>query len=141
MRWCHFRIRILLAIAALTATVGTAAAETGAEPASPGEAAGYAFASASAAPEHAAYFAPTLRFDADAGSLEVTFGIEEGARVSLHAFDAQGKLLAVMLDAKRDAGFHHLSLFSNRLQGYQGRVVFQLRAGRSVLAETRMRSL
>jgi hypothetical protein len=97
-------------------------------------------ANSSVAPaDHGAYFAPSLRFDAAVGSLEVTFGIEEGARVSLHAFDTRGKLLAILLDGSQGAGFHHLSLFSNRLQGYQGHVIFQLRAGQALLAETRSR--
>jgi hypothetical protein len=89
--------------------------------------------------EHGAYFAPAMRFSAESGSLEVTFGIEEGARVSLQAFDAQGKLLAVLLDEPREAGYHHLSLFSNRLQGIKGHVVFQLRAGPAMLGEMRAR--
>jgi hypothetical protein len=89
--------------------------------------------------DHGAYFAPSMRFDAGAGSLEVTFGIEEGARVSLLAFDTQGKLLATLLDGHQGSGFHHLSLFSNRLQGYQGRVIFRLQAGQAVLAETHSR--
>jgi hypothetical protein len=89
------------------------------------------------APEdHGAYFSPAMRFDADAGSLEVTFGIEEASPVSLRAFDSQGKLLAVLLDGNQASGFHHLSLFSNRLQGFKGRVVFQLRAGQFLLGET-----
>ena len=131
-----FRSLMLIATAGLAAMVGTARAESGTDLV---DGASYAFASAPAASEHAAYFAPTLRFDAAAGNLEVTFGLEEGARVSLHAFDSQGKLLAVMLDAKQETGFHHLSLFSNRLQGFQGRVIFKLQAGQSVLAEIRSR--
>ncbi|MDB5051251.1 MAG: hypothetical protein JWO30_4322 [Fibrobacteres bacterium] len=95
--------------------------------------------SISAPADHGAYFAPSMRFDAGAGSLEVTFGIEEGARVSLLAFDTQGKLLATLLDGNQGSGFHHLSLFSNRLQGYQGHVIFRLRAGQAVLAETHSR--
>ncbi len=97
-------------------------------------------AGAAASADHGAYFAPAMRFDADAGSLEVTFGIEEAARLSLSAFDSQGKLLAILLDENQGSGFHHLSLFSNRLQGYQGHVVFQLRDGQSILAETRTRA-
>ena len=89
--------------------------------------------------DHGAYFAPAMRFDADGGSLEVTFGIDEAARLTLHAFDSQGKLLAVLLDGNQAPGFHHLSLFSNRLQGYKGHVVFQLRNGHSVLGESRAR--
>lgn len=88
--------------------------------------------------DQGAYFAPFMRFDPDAGNLDVTFGIDQAARVSLQAFDTQGKLLAILLDVNEGSGFHQLSLFSNRLQGYKGHVVFQLRAGNSMLAETRL---
>jgi hypothetical protein len=88
--------------------------------------------------DQGAYFAPFMRFDPDAGNLDVTFGIDQTARISLQAFDTQGKLLAILLDADEGSGFHQLSLFSNRLQGYKGHVVFQLRAGGSMLAETRL---
>lgn len=99
------------------------------------------FAIAAAGPavqseDHGAYFPPAMRFDAASGSVDVTFGLEEGARVSLHAFDAEGKLLATLLDADLPAGYHHRFVFANRLQG-AGRVVFQLRSGQTVLAETR----
>ena len=126
---------LVLISLALAACAGIATA--GNVPASQGgiEPEGYAAASS----EHGAYFAPSMRFDADAGNLEVTFGIEESARISLQAFDTQGKLLATLLDGNQGTGFHHLSLFSNRLQGYQGHVIFQLRAGPSVLAEMRVR--
>jgi hypothetical protein len=90
--------------------------------------------------DQGAYFAPFMRFDADAGNLDVTFGIDQAARITLHAYDTQGKLLAILLDGNQVAGFHHLSLFSNHLQGYQGRVMFQLRAGQSVLAESRLQA-
>lgn len=104
-----------------------------------GEEFGLVAPGASAPADHGTYFSPAMRFDAAAGSLEVTFGIEEAARLSLQAYDSQGKLLAVLLDGNQPPGFHHLSLFSNRLQGYQGHVVFQLRSGRAVLAESRPR--
>jgi hypothetical protein len=94
--------------------------------------------SAASASDQGAYFAPFMRFDSGAGNLDVTFGIDQAARISLHAFDTQGKLLAILLDANEGSGFHHLSLFSNRLQGYQGHVIFQLRAGSAMLAETRL---
>jgi hypothetical protein len=103
-------------------------------------AAGLAAAAGSAggyASDHGAYFAPTLRYEGVQGSVDVTFGIEEAARVSLVAFDAQGKQLAVLFDAEQGAGYHHLSLFSNRLQTGDGKVLFQLRAGNAVLAEAR----
>ena len=57
-----------------------------------------------------AYFAPFIRFDSDAGNLDVTFGIDQAARISLQAFDTQGKLLANLLDADEGSGFHQLSL-------------------------------
>ena len=88
-------------------------------------------------PEHGAWFAPALRWEG--GSVEVTFGMDEAARVSLLAFDAQGRALATLLDAPQPAGYHHFSLFSNRLQGLDGRAYFQLRAGNAVLAEMRPR--
>ena len=88
--------------------------------------------------DQGAYFAPFMRFDSDAGNLEVTFGLDQAARISLHAYDTQGKLLAILLDVNEGSGFHHLSFFSNRLQGHQGHVVFQLRAGNAMLAETRL---
>jgi hypothetical protein len=108
-----------------------------------GENAAFAAASASASPaspDQGAYFAPFMRFDAAAGNLDVTFGIDQGARIVLQAYDTQGKLLAILMDRNQGAGFHHLSLFSNHLQGYKGHVVFQLRAGQSVLAETRLQA-
>ncbi len=90
-------------------------------------------------PAGGAWFAPTLKMQG--GSVEVTFGMDEGARVSLVAFDAQGRALATLLDAPQPSGYHHLSMFSNRLQGQDGRVYFQLRAGNAVLAELRPRAL
>lgn len=95
-------------------------------------------AAAASGSDQGAYFAPFMRFDPDAGNLDVTFGIDQAARISLQAFDTQGKLLAILLDVNEGSGFHQLSLFSNRLQGYKGHVVFQLRAGGAMLAETRL---
>jgi hypothetical protein len=87
-----------------------------------------------------AYFPPTLRFIPGAGSLEIAFGIDEGGPVSLEAFDAKGNLVANLLTGEKAAGFHRLSLFSNRLQGKTGQVFFRLRAGGAVLAEMRAAS-
>lgn len=83
------------------------------------------------------WFAPSMRFEPSQGSLEVTFGMDESSHVTLQAFDTRGKLLATLVDGTQAAGFHHLSLFSNRLQGHSGKVVFQLRSGNTVLAESR----
>jgi hypothetical protein len=95
---------------------------------------------ASTAVTESPWFAPSMRFEPSQGSLEVTFGMDESARISLLAFDTQGKLLATLVDGTQGAGFHHLSLFSNRLQGQSGKVVFQLRSGNTVLAESRTRA-
>lgn len=89
--------------------------------------------------DHGAWFAPALRWEG--GSIEVTFGMDEAAPVSLQAFDAQGRALATLLEGPQPAGYHHLSVFSNRLQGLDGRAYFQLRAGGRVLAEMRPRAL
>lgn len=88
--------------------------------------------------DHGAWFSPTLR--CEGGSVEVTFGMDEAARVSLVAYDAQGRALATLLDQPQTAGYHHLSVFSNSLQGMDGRAYFQLRAGARVLAEMRPRT-
>ena len=88
--------------------------------------------------DHGAWFSPTLR--CEGSSVEVTFGIDEAAQVSLLAFDAQGRALATLLDKPQAAGYHHLSVFSNSLQGMDGRAYFQLRAGGRVLAEMRPRT-
>ncbi|GEM_PF-5378952 len=132
-----------LAVAAGAGVVKANNGQTVQEAVAPNDGAGFSAASAtgagaSAVSDHGAYFAPSMRFDADAGNLEVTFGIDETSRISLQAFDTQGKLLATLLEGNQGSGFHHLSLFSNRLQGYQGHVIFQLRAGPSVLAEMRV---
>ena len=82
---------------------------------------------------HEAWFSPTMRWEG--GSLEVTFGIDEAAPVSLLAFDAQGRSVATLVEGPQPAGYHHLSVFSNRLQCLDGRAYFQLRTGGRVLAE------
>ena len=86
------------------------------------------------------YFPPTLRFRPGTGSLEIAFGIDEGGPVILEAFDARGNLVATLLEGEKTAGFHRLSLFSNRLQGKTGQVFFRLRAKGAVLAEMRSAS-
>lgn len=88
---------------------------------------------------HEAWFSPTLR--SEGGSLEVTFGMDEAAQISLLAFDAEGRAVATLVEGPQPAGYHHLSLFSNRLQSLDGRAYFQLRAGNRVLAELRPRSI
>jgi hypothetical protein len=67
-----------------------------------------------------------LEFDAATGGMAVGFSLASPARVTLQAFDAQGRSLAVLLDADQAAGEHSLSLFSNRLQAMHGSVVFKL---------------
>jgi hypothetical protein len=88
--------------------------------------------------DHGAWFSPTMR--CEGGSVEVTFGMDEAAQVSLLAFDAQGRAVATLIDRPQTAGYHHLSVFSNSLQGMDGRAYFQLRAGGRVLAEMRPRT-
>ena len=86
------------------------------------------------AADHGIYFDPTFQSNGK-GSVEVTFGIEEAAKVSIVAFDAQGKELGTVFEGTQPSGYHHLSLFSNSLQTRPAHVFFQLRAGGSVLGE------
>jgi hypothetical protein len=89
--------------------------------------------------DQSAWFPPTL--NREGGTLEVTFGMDEAAPVSLLAFDARGRALTTLLEGEQPAGYHHLSVFSNRLQGTDAGAYFQLRAGGRILAETRPRTL
>lgn len=84
----------------------------------------------------AADAAGKLGFDAATGAMAIGFSLAEPSRVTLQAFDAQGRVLAVLLDGEHAAGDHSLSLFSNRLQAMHGSVVFKLTWGGAALIRT-----
>lgn len=77
-----------------------------------------------------------LDFDAATGSFAVAFSLPAASRVSLQAFDSQGRLLATLLDAEQAAGEHALSLFSNRLGSMHGAVAFKLTWGGASLTRS-----
>ena len=77
-----------------------------------------------------------LEFESATGGMAIAFALAEPARVTLQAFDAQGRLLAVLLNADQAAGEHSLSLFSNRLQAMHGSVVFKLAWGGASLTRS-----
>jgi hypothetical protein len=79
----------------------------------------------------------SLSLNAETRNVNVSFSLASEQDVSLQAFDAQGHLVATLLQGSRGAGFHQLSLYSNRLEAVSGVVVLKLKAG----AETRTQSL
>jgi hypothetical protein len=78
----------------------------------------------------------SLSFNPETRNVNVSFALASEQDVSLQAFDAQGHLVATLLQGSRSAGFHQLSLYSNRLEAVNGVVVLKLRAG----AESRTQS-
>jgi hypothetical protein len=78
----------------------------------------------------------SLSFNGETRNVNVSFSLASEQDVSLQAFDAQGHLIATLLQGDRGAGYHQLSLYSNRLEAVHGVVVLKLQAG----AETRTQS-
>jgi hypothetical protein len=72
--------------------------------------------------------AGSLDYDGRTGNLDVSFSLAAEGEVLVQAFDAGGRLIATLLEARRPAGDHRVSVFSNRLQG-RAPVVFRLTAG------------
>jgi len=77
-----------------------------------------------------------LEFETATGGMSIGFFLAEPARVTLQAFDAQGRLLAVLMDGDHAAGDHALSLFSNRLQSLHGSIAFKLAWGGASLTRS-----
>lgn len=71
---------------------------------------------------------PRVGFDAASRSVNAAFRLDVAGKVVLEAFDAQGRLLAAMVDRDMPAGDHDLSVFSNRLP-VNGTAVIRLQAG------------
>ncbi len=79
--------------------------------------------------------APSLDFDAASRSLGAAFLLATPGRVTLQAFDPEGRLLATLFDADKSAGSYRLSLFANRLQAMSGQVIFRLAFGAGALTK------
>lgn len=73
----------------------------------------------------------SLRFNPTSGNLDVAFRLDREEAVTLTAFDAQGKVAAILLDSRFSVGVHALSVFSTRLTN-AGTLVFQLKVGGKV---------
>lgn len=73
-----------------------------------------------------------VRLDAATRSIEAVFELERAERVTLKAFDSQGRLLAVLLDGEQAAGPHALSVYSSALD-VNRKMVLRLQAGDAVL--------
>jgi hypothetical protein len=79
-----------------------------------------------------------MDFDAATRNMQVSFGLDRAERVKLQAFDAQGRLVATLIEGGYAAGEHTLSVFSNRLADAGGSLVFKLDVGGQVKTLTWM---
>ncbi len=77
-----------------------------------------------------------FEFHPDTRDLDVSFNLAEAKDVLLQAFDAQGHLIATVLEGKQGAGMHKLSVFSNKLNSVSGVLVFKLKAGNEVRTQS-----
>lgn len=77
----------------------------------------------------------SLAYRTESRSVDIAFFLKESRNVSLEAFDAQGKLVATLLDGRKQPGSHRFSVFSNRLPS-AGSLVFKLRLGDEVITQT-----
>ena len=73
-----------------------------------------------------------VRFNAATGSVEAVFELARAERVTLKAFDTQGKLITVLLDVEKVAGRHVLSVQSGALD-LNRKMVLKLQAGDVVI--------
>ena len=73
-----------------------------------------------------------VRLDAAKRSIEAVFELAHTERVTLKAFDPQGRLLAVLLDGEQAAGPHALSVYTSDLD-VSRKMVLRLQAGDVVL--------
>jgi hypothetical protein len=79
-----------------------------------------------------AFEGASLAFRSESRSVDVAFSLASPERVTLEAFDTQGKRLAVLLDERKDMGRHVLSVFSHALK-VSGPLILRLQAGDKVL--------
>jgi hypothetical protein len=79
---------------------------------------------------------PSMEFNPLTASVDVAFSMATAGPVSLQALDAQGKVIATLLDGTRDAGQYQLSLFSNRLKANRGPLFFKLSLSGSVFTRS-----
>jgi hypothetical protein len=78
----------------------------------------------------------SMDFNPATRNVEVSFGLSRPQDVLLQAFDAQGRLVATLLQGNYATGSHTLSVFSNRLVQGAGSLVFKLQVGEQVKTHT-----
>ncbi len=71
----------------------------------------------------------TLR--SQSGNLDLGFELVRPAKVTFAAYNAQGKLMVLLTEGRREAGPHRLSIFSNRLPS-AGPLVLKLKIDNQV---------
>lgn len=70
----------------------------------------------------------SIDFLAQTGNVDASFALARPGEVRLQAFDAQGRLIATLIQGKYAAGSHKVSAFSNRLASTSGSLMFKLDA-------------
>lgn len=65
-------------------------------------------------------------------NVDVSFGLTEARDVTLKAFDAQGRLLATLVQGRYQAGTHKLTAFSDKVNASSKSLVFKLTLGNQV---------
>ncbi|HKP97323.1 MAG TPA: hypothetical protein VJ385_16365 [Fibrobacteria bacterium] len=78
----------------------------------------------------------SIDFRPNTRNVNVSFGLATDQDVSLLAFDAQGHLIATLLEGKQSTGVHRMSVYSNRLDATSGILVFKLKAGDEVRTQS-----
>lgn len=65
-------------------------------------------------------------------NVDVSFGLSEAREISLNVFDAQGRLMATLVQGRFEAGSHTLSVFSDKVDPSASALVFKLNLGNQV---------
>lgn len=82
-----------------------------------------------------AYEGASLTYGSKSGSVIAAFSLTRPERVTLEAFDAEGKRIAVLIDERKAEGRHVLSIFSQALN-VGTPFMLQLQAGNRVLQQS-----
>lgn len=80
--------------------------------------------------------APTLRYDGLTRSLETEFTLASAQRVTLQLLEADGRVIATLVDGQKDAGHHRFSVFSNSLATATGHFVLKLTLGSETITRS-----
>jgi hypothetical protein len=75
----------------------------------------------------------SLEFDPASRGITAAFTLAAAGRVTLEAFDSQGRLLAALIDGEKPAGTYALPLSPDRLRAVRGATAFRLACGDAVL--------